>query len=70
MLAVRLPEKLEHKLDDLATQTGRTKSFYVRKAVEEFLEDHEDYLIALARLEKRNPRLSLKELEKELGLDD
>ena len=70
MLAVRLPEKLEHKLDDLATQTGRTKSFYVRKAIEEFLDNHEDYLIALARLEKRNPRLSLKELEKELGLDD
>ena len=70
MLAVRLPEKLEHKLDDLATQTGRTKSFYVRKAIEEFLDNHEDYLIALARLEKRNPRLSLEELEKELGLDD
>lgn len=70
MLAVRLPEKLEHKLDNLAEQTGRSKSFYVRKAIEEFLEDHEDYLIALARLEKKNPRISLKELEKELGLDD
>ena len=30
MLALRLPEDLEARLDALAKKTGRTKSFYAR----------------------------------------
>lgn len=70
MLAVRLPEKLEHKLENLVEETGRSKSYYVRQAIEEFLEDREDYLIAVSRLEKKNSRLTIEEMEKRLGLDD
>lgn len=70
MLAVRLPQQLEHKLDHLVKQTGHSKSYYVRHALEEYLEDHEDYLIALARLEKKNPRISIDEMERRLGLED
>ncbi|WP_394807717.1 TraY domain-containing protein [Nitrosomonas sp.] len=33
MLAIRLPEKIEHRLADLAAKTGRTKTYYVRKAI-------------------------------------
>ena len=70
MLAVRLPENLEHKLDNLADQTGRSKSYYVRQAITEYLADHEDYLIAVSRLEQNNPRISLEEMERRLGLDN
>ena len=70
MLAVRLPGNLEHKLDNLADQTGRSKSYYVRQAITDYLADHEDRLIAVARLEQNNPRISLKEMERRLGLDD
>jgi RHH-type rel operon transcriptional repressor/antitoxin RelB len=70
MLAVRLPEKLDHKLGQLAKKTGRSKSYYVRRALEQFLQDHEDYLIAVARLEKKKTRLSLKEMERRLELED
>lgn len=70
MLNVRLPEKLDQRLERLAKQTGRSKSYYAREAIEEFLEEHEDYIVALSRLEKKKPRLSLKEMEKRLGLDD
>ena len=34
MLAVRMPAELEERLDRLAKLTGRTKTFYVREALE------------------------------------
>jgi RHH-type rel operon transcriptional repressor/antitoxin RelB len=70
MLAVRLPEQLEHRLTNLADQTGRTKTYYVKKAVEDFLEDREDYLLAVSVLEQKNPSVPLDEVMKGLGLDD
>ena len=38
MLAVRLPELLDHRLSDLANETNRSKSYYVKKALEDFLD--------------------------------
>ncbi|HUU05257.1 MAG TPA: DUF6290 family protein [Patescibacteria group bacterium] len=70
MIAVRLPESIEKKLDQLAVKTNRTKSYYIRKAIEEFLEDEADYILALERIQKNNPRISLAEMEKRLGLAD
>ncbi|MBN2400010.1 MAG: ribbon-helix-helix protein, CopG family [Candidatus Aminicenantes bacterium] len=70
MIAVRIPSDVEKKLDQLAARTNRTKSYYVRKAIEEFLEDEADYLLAMERIQKNNPRISLDELEKKLGLAD
>lgn len=52
MLGVRLPEDLEKRLDQLSKETHRSKSYYVKRALEEFLQDREDYLLALARYEK------------------
>jgi RHH-type rel operon transcriptional repressor/antitoxin RelB len=46
MLAVRLPKALEKRLDNLAKRTGRTKSFYVRQALEENFDDLEDARLA------------------------
>lgn len=70
MLAVRLPENVEQKLGVLAKATGRSKSYYARQAIMTFLEDREDYLLALSRLEAKNPRLTLEELERRLDLDN
>lgn len=70
MIAVRLPENLEKKLEQLAAKTNRTKSYYIRKAIEEFLEDEADYIMALERIQKNYPRISLAEMEKRLGLAD
>ena len=69
MLAVRLPHKLEDKLSALADETGRTKTYYVKMALEQFLEDREDYLLAISVLEKKNPSKSLDEVIKELDLE-
>ena len=71
-LAVRLPSDLAAELDELARETGRSKSYYARKAIIEFLEDRADYLRAIAVLEreKGQPGLTLEQVRRELGLDD
>lgn len=38
MLAVRLTEDVENQLGQLAKMTGRSKSFYVREAITEYVE--------------------------------
>jgi len=73
MLAIRLPADIENRLDALAAAKGRTKSFYARKAIVEFLEDREDVYLAESRLADlhagRSRRHTLEEVEKDVGLD-
>jgi RHH-type transcriptional regulator, rel operon repressor / antitoxin RelB len=69
-LAIRLPQELAAELEQLARETGRSKSYYARRAIIEFLEDRADYLRAVAVLEKQEPRLTLAEAKQALGLDD
>jgi RHH-type transcriptional regulator, rel operon repressor / antitoxin RelB len=52
MLAIRLPENIEKRLEKLARRTGRTKSFYVREAILEHLDDLEDLYLAERALER------------------
>jgi RHH-type rel operon transcriptional repressor/antitoxin RelB len=72
MLAVRLPEDLENRLTVLAEKTGRSKTFYVREAIEEHLEDLEDlYLAEQQRTEILAGRLKtipLEEVMKRYGM--
>ena len=70
MIAVRLPEGIEKRLQALAKKTGRTKTYYVREAILEHLEDLEDYYLAAARLEEKLPTVSFDEMEKRLGVED
>ena len=70
MLSVKLSQNLENRLNHLAAQTNRTKSFYVSQALQNFLDDKEDYLLALEVLEgiKNGDRTyTLEEIEKETG---
>lgn len=69
MLTVRLSPKLEARLTKLARRTGRPKAYYAKKAIAEFLDEQEDYLIAVARLEENLPSIPLKEVVKQLGLE-
>jgi RHH-type rel operon transcriptional repressor/antitoxin RelB len=67
-LTVRLDEAQERALEQLAADTGRTKSYYVKQALDQFLEDRADYLTALAALEKVERTYSAAEVRRELGL--
>ena len=68
MLAIRLKPELEQRLDRLAKKTGRTKTFYAREAIEEHLEDLEDYYLALEVLQSPGRIYTAEEAKLELGL--
>lgn len=72
MLALRLPEDIESRLDKLAKATGRTKSFYAREAILEHLADLEDLYLAEKRLDKvrtgKSKTYTLNAVKQALGL--
>ncbi len=66
MLALRLPPKIEQRLDALARKTGRSKSYYAREAILRQIEDIEDDYMARRRLRRAGRRLTLESLERDL----
>lgn len=69
MLAIRLPEEIEHRLAELAAKTGRTKTYYAREAILEHLDEIEAKYLAIDRLEKAGKRWTLSELEQGVDLE-
>jgi RHH-type rel operon transcriptional repressor/antitoxin RelB len=71
--SVRLSPETEQRLGFLASQTGRTKAYYLRELIEKGLDDLEDYYLAeriTERVRKGEEKTySLEEVERELGLD-
>jgi RHH-type rel operon transcriptional repressor/antitoxin RelB len=74
MLAIRLPQSIEKRLERLAQRSGRTKTYYAREAILKHLEDLEDAYEAeriLARVrEGKEQTYTLDEVARRLGLDD
>ncbi len=73
-ISIRLPEDIDKRLEFLARQTGRTKAFYIREALNEKIDDLEDYYLAADVLERirkgEEAAYSSAEVRKDLGLDD
>lgn len=67
MLAIRLPESIEERLNQLATETGRTKTALAREAIAEYIDDLEDYYLAEARARKNRKTIPLDDVERSLG---
>ena len=57
-----MPQELEDRLSNLSLKTGRTKSFYIRQALEEHLEELEDAYIAEERFKTLGDTIPLNEL--------
>jgi RHH-type transcriptional regulator, rel operon repressor / antitoxin RelB len=74
MLAIRLPKELEDRLADMAKKTGRTKTFYAKEAILNYLEDLEDAYIAekaIEEFEKSGRKtIPFAEVLKRYGMDD
>ncbi|KPJ79730.1 MAG: hypothetical protein AMJ58_10980 [Gammaproteobacteria bacterium SG8_30] len=72
--SIRLSDDLDARLERLARLTGRSKSFYVKHAIEEQIEDLEDLYLARKVAKRiadgRERLIPLEELERELGLAD
>ncbi len=72
MIAVRMPAEVEARLDKLSRRTGRTKTYYVREAVLEHLDDLEDLYLAeeeLKAIRGGSKTYTLDEVRKDLGLE-
>ena len=72
MLAIRLPADTEARLSAIAEKTGRTKSFYARAAIEEYLDDLEDFYLAEERMRDFKPGdgIPLEEIMASLDVED
>lgn len=70
LVAVRLEQELNTRLDKLAKSTGRSKSFYIQQAIARFIEDMEDTFIAIERLETPGQRYSMDEVRDMLNVAD
>jgi len=69
MLSVRLDKELEEELNRLAKLTKRSKSFFIKEALREYLEDVKDVLEAQNRV--NNPKrelITLESLKRELDV--
>ena len=70
---VRIPKALDERLTRIAARTGRAKTYYASRALERYLEDMEDHLLAAAALEEMKAKgkkrgKSLDAVAKRLGL--
>ena len=70
MTSFRLNSETEQRLNHLAATTGRTKTFYIKKLIEDHLDDLEDRYLAEQRLENPDKKLTSKEMRTELGLEN
>ena len=74
MLAIRLPETIEKRLDLLAKRTGRTKTYYAREAILQYLDDLEDVYLAEKELQavrsRRSRTVPLEKIMRRYGLED
>ena len=72
--SIRLAPEIEQRLDYLASQTGRTKAFYLREIIENGIQEMEDYYLAadvLARVRQGKEQVhSVADGRKDLGLGD
>jgi len=73
-IAIRLPDETDSRLAALAAKTGRTKTFYVREAIEAHLEDLEYYYLAAEVSERissgEESTISLDEMMARYDLED
>ena len=73
-MSIRLPNEVETRLTNLATLTGRSKTFYVKEAILEHLDDIEDLYLAEKRLidikSGKTQTVALEDVMKRYGLEN
>lgn len=68
-LSVRIPDEIADPLNKLCRDLERPKTFVIKKAIENYLNEYADYQIALDRFNDKDDKvISSKEMRKNLGL--
>jgi len=69
MYNVRIPDELSDKVEELAEEFDRSKSYIVKKAIEEYIGEYTDAMIAKKRLEdKKDKIITDAEMRRRLGI--
>jgi len=66
MLSTTIDEELAVKLEKIASETQRKKSFFVNQALKDYFEEIEDFEIALQR--KNGDSVTFEQAKRELDL--
>jgi len=70
-ITVRVPDNLVEQLDELAVSLERSRAYLVKKAMEMYLSEYADHLIALERLRNKDDDIiSSQEMKNLLGKSD
>jgi RHH-type rel operon transcriptional repressor/antitoxin RelB len=69
LISLRLPENILKPLDKLSENSERPRTYLIKKALENYLDECQDYQIAMDRLRnKEDEIISPAELRKKLGI--
>jgi len=70
-VSIRLPDDMADTLKSLSETIDRSKAYIIKKALQAYLEDYSDYLIAQERLNDKNDKvISCDEMRELIGLPD
>jgi len=70
-VSIRLPDDMADSLKSLSETIDRSKAYIIKKALQAYLEDYSDYLIAQERLNDKNDKVvSCDEMRELIGLPD
>ncbi len=68
-VSIRLSDEIAHELEGLAMTIERSKTYIIRKAIESYLREYADYLVAIERLnDKDDEIISSDEMRNRLAL--
>ncbi|MCX4079989.1 antitoxin of toxin-antitoxin stability system [Rickettsia rhipicephali] len=71
VITTRISNELDIILSNVAKEIDRPKGYIIiRKAIESYIEEKADLLIALSRIEKGEEVISLEDIKKKYGLED
>ena len=69
-LSIRVSDEINDRLTLLSQKTGRSKTFYMKEAILEYLEDLEDYYLAEYRINNPEKTYKLDDLEKKIDMEN
>jgi RHH-type rel operon transcriptional repressor/antitoxin RelB len=70
-VSIRLPDDMADSLKSLSEAIDRSKAYIIKKALQAYLEDYSDYLIAQERLNDKNDKVvSCDEMRELIGLQN
>lgn len=69
-VTTKISDNINKSLSDLAHEINRSKGYIMQRAIENYIEEKSDILIALARIEKGEDIIPLSEIETKYDLEN